>query len=263
MTSRRCPSGALRTAAGDASAARLRSRSSPSSGGSPCRTLRAGTRSSGIATRGTTKNGRMAVVRPKTRYAGSGGAVYDEIGLTYASTRRPDPRIAAAILDALGDARSVVNVGAGTGAYEPTDREVVAVEPSPTMIAQRPPTAAPVLEARAEQLPFADQSFDAALAVNTVQHWSEVEAGLRELRRVARRRVVIFLRNPSSGPRFWLSDYVPALERTEKMAGVVVTIERELAPVRAVRVPLPRECADGLFSPFWARPEMYLDEEVR
>ena len=156
-----------------------------------------------------------------------------------------------------------MNVGAGTGAYEPTDREVVAVEPSPTMIAQRPPTAAPVLEARAEQLPFADQSFDAALAVNTVQHWSEVEAGLRELRRVARRRVVIFLRNPSSGPRFWLSDYVPALERTEKMAGVVVTIERELAPVRAVRVPLPRECADGLFSAFWARPEMYLDEEVR
>ena len=156
-----------------------------------------------------------------------------------------------------------MNVGAGTGAYEPTDREVVAVEPSPTMIAQRPPTAAPVLEARAEQLPFADQSFDAALAVNTVQHWSEVEAGLRELRRVARRRVVIFLRNPSSGTRFWLSDYVPALERTEKMAGVVVTIERELAPVRAVRVPLPRECADGLFSAFWARPEMYLDEEVR
>jgi SAM-dependent methyltransferase len=191
------------------------------------------------------------------------GPVYDRIGVSYASTRRPDPRIAAAIVAALGDARSVVNVGAGTGAYEPTDREVVAIEPSPTMIAQRPRGARPAVEARAEQLPLPEDSFDAAMAVNTVQHWSEVEAGLRELRRVARKRVVIFLRNPSSGTRFWLADYLPALDRTEKMAGIVATIERELAPVTAVQVPLPCDCFDGLFSAFWARPEMYLDEEVR
>jgi SAM-dependent methyltransferase len=188
---------------------------------------------------------------------------YDRIGVSYHLTRRPDPRIGAAIAEALGDARSVVNVGAGTGGYEPSDREVLAVEPSATMIAQRPPAAAPVIQASAEALPLADDSFDAALAVNTVHHWTNLRAGLRELRRVARKRVVIFLRDPKRGSVFWLNDYFPALDRADKLAAIVATIEHELRPVALVPVPLPRDCVDGLFSAYWARPEMYLDDDVR
>ena len=110
--------------------------------------------------------------------------LYDEIGASYRATRRAEPLIAALIDDALGDARSVVNVGAGTGAYEPTDREVLAIEPSQTMIAQRPPGVAPVVQASAEELPLPDKSFDAALAVNTVHHWQDVPRALAELRRL-------------------------------------------------------------------------------
>lgn len=189
-------------------------------------------------------------------------SLYDRIGASYCATRRPDPRIAALIVEALGDARSVVNVGAGSGSYEPADREVLAVEPSATMIDQRPPGAAPVIQARAENLPLDDDSFDAALAVNTVQHWSDLPAGLRELRRVARRRVVIFLRDGRRGVPFWLAeDYMPALVRSQGIS--VEAIERDLGPLTSVAVPLPRDCHDGLFSAYWARPELYLDPEIR
>jgi len=189
--------------------------------------------------------------------------LYDRIGGSYRATRRPDPRIAALIEEALGDARSVVNVGAGTGAYEPANREVLAVEPSATMIAQRAPGSAPVIQARAEELPLADASFDAALAVNTVHHWADLRAGLRELRRVARQRVVIFLRDGRSGAPFWLvEDYLPALDEPGRTSAIVATIEQELGP-RAVPVRLPRDCVDGLFSAYWARPEMYLDGRIR
>lgn len=192
------------------------------------------------------------------------GTLYDRIGVGYCATRREDPRIAALIGDALGDARSVVNVGAGTGAYEPTDREVLAVEPSETMIAQRPPQSAPAIRASAEALPLPDASFDAALAVNTLQHWNDVAAGLRELRRVARRRIVIFLRDARSGVRFWLTeDYLPALDAAHRTSHVVEAIEDLLRPVKTLPVPLPRDCVDGLFSAYWARPEMYLDSSVR
>src|SRR5947207_11908778 len=136
---------------------------------------------------------------PGACHAARLGAAYDSLGRTYTATRAEDPRIAARIHAALGDARTVVNVGAGTGHYEPADREVLAVEPSATMIAQRPPGAAPVIQASAEELPLDDDSFDAALAVNTVHHWLDLPAGLRELRRVARRRIVIFLRDASHG----------------------------------------------------------------
>jgi SAM-dependent methyltransferase len=188
--------------------------------------------------------------------------IYDRIGQTYAATRRADPRIAAAIVDALGDARSVVNVGAGTGAYEPDDREVLAVEPSATMLAQRPPTAAAAIQASAEKLPFADDSFDAALAVNTIHHWTDLEAGLHELQRVARKRVVIFCNAEGEG-RLWILDYLPALRTPGAMAAIVATIERVLGPIVAVPVPLPRDCVDGLFSAYWARPELYLEEGIR
>lgn len=191
-------------------------------------------------------------------------ALYDRIGRSYRATRKADPRIAALIEDALGDARSVVNVGAGTGAYEPMDREVLAVEPSETMIAQRPRGSAPVIQASAEQLPLADDSFDAALAVNTVQHWTDLRGGLRELRRIAHKRIVIFLRDAGRGTPFWLvEDYLPALDPSVRTSAIVETIEHELRPVRAVPVCLPRDCLDGVFCAYWARPEMYLDSEIR
>jgi len=189
---------------------------------------------------------------------------YDQIGKTYRETRKQDPRIARLIELALGDARSVLNVGAGTGSYEPSDREVLAVEPSETMIRQRPEGAAPALQASAEALPLQDKSFDAALAVNTMHHWQDVRAGLRELRRVTRSRVVIFHRNPQEGVALWLTEeYFPTLSSDRRMADIVSAIEDELGPIERVRIPLPAKCEDGLFSGYWARPEMYMNSEIR
>ena len=191
-------------------------------------------------------------------------AIYDRIGGSYGATRQADPRIAALIWQALGDARSVVNVGAGAGSYEPSDREVLAVEPSELMIAQRPPGSAPALCACAEKLPLADASFDAALAVNTMQHWSDVRAGLRELKRVARRRIVILARDARLAVPFWLTrDYFPALDRSALGVAVAQAIHEELGAVELVPVPVPSDCQDGLFSAYWARPEKYLDATVR
>lgn len=191
-------------------------------------------------------------------------ANYGCIGGTYAATRREDPRVAAILRDALGDARSVINVGAGAGAYEPRDLDVLAVEPSETMIAQRPRGSAPVLRASAEHLPVDDDSFDAALAVNTVHHWADLRAGLRELRRVARKRVVVFLRDPQRGAPFWLTqDYLPSLDPSRRFGPIMATIHEEFASIRESPFRLPRDCVDGLFTAYWARPEMYLDAEVR
>ena len=145
-------------------------------------------------------------------------ALYDRLGRSYATTRREDPRIAAAIQAALGDARRVVNVGAGGGAYEPRDREVVAVEPSPVMIAQRPAGAAPVVQASAEQLPFADGEFDVAMAILTVHHWSDLEAGICELERVAGRIVILSWDQKTTG-RFFPS-----------IAGVQTLSTRQFSP---------------------------------
>lgn len=190
--------------------------------------------------------------------------IYDRIGATYQETRKQDPRIAGMIDLALGDALSVANVGAGTGSYEPADRQVLAVEPSEAMIAQRAQGSAPAIRARAERLPFRDKSFDAALAVNTLHHWKDVRAGLRELRRISRRRVVIFLRDSQQGSPFWLTqDYLPSLVPARGMARIVSAIEEELRQVSAVPVRLPSDCVDGLFSAYWARPEMYLDSAIR
>ena len=133
------------------------------------------------------------------------GQLYDTIGVGYTEVRAEDPRIAAAIHAALGDARTVVNGGAGTGSYEPADREVTAVEPSDVMIAQRPPGAAPVLRASAEALPFADGSFDAAMTVLSDHHWPDRAGGLREMRRVARRRAVVFQFDLAALLDFWLA----------------------------------------------------------
>jgi SAM-dependent methyltransferase len=191
-------------------------------------------------------------------------ALYDRIGTSYRATRGEEPRFAAFIKEALGDARSVVNVGAGTGAYEPTDREVLAIEPSEAMIAQRPNGSARAIRASAENLPLDDKSFDAAMAVNTVQHWTDLRAGLRELRRVARRRVVFFLRDARAGTPFWLTEeYFPSLSASRRSALIGPAIEEEFPSIKVVPVAAPRECMDGVFSAYWGQPEMYLDPRVR
>jgi SAM-dependent methyltransferase len=191
--------------------------------------------------------------------------LYDTIGATYTVTRRTEPRIAARIWAALGDARTVLNVGAGTGSYEPPDRDVTAVEPSALMRAQRPPGAARCLAAAAESLPFEDQSFDAAMAVSTVHHWPDPIAGMREMRRVAG-RVVVFLFDTSDTAwrfRFWLTrDYLP--EVVNLVAGRPSLTEQAGAiGARLEPVLIPWDCADGFFEAYWRRPEEYLDDHVR
>src|SRR5213594_794995 len=194
----------------------------------------------------------------------SSAQLYDTIGTTYTVTRRTEPRIAARIWAALGDARTVLNVGAGTGSYEPPGRDVTAVEPSALMRAQRPPGAAPCVAAVAERLPFEDQSFDAAMAFATVHHWQDPIAGLREMRRVARRVVVFtFDSNATGWRRFWLiRDYLP-----EVADGTVgrpsLTEQARAIGFRMEPVLIPWDCADGFFEAYWRRPEAYLDDHVR
>lgn len=194
-----------------------------------------------------------------------GAQLYDTIGSAYPATRRTEPRIAAKVWDALGDARTILNVGAGTGSYEPADRVVTAVEPSAVMRAQRPAGAAPCVAAAAERLPFEDQSFDAAMAFSTVHHWQDPIAGLREMRRVAR-RVVVFTHDSSDTgwlQRFWLSrDYLPEVsclvEGRPSVEELADSIEARIEPVL-----IPWDCADGFFEAYWRRPEAYLEEHVR
>jgi len=190
-------------------------------------------------------------------------ALYDRLGRSYATTRREDPRIAAAIQAALGDARRVVNVGAGGGAYEPRDREVVAVEPSPVMIAQRPAGAAPVVQASAEQLPFADGEFDVAMAILTVHHWSDLEAGICELERVAGRIVILSWDQKTTG-RFWLvRDYLPEVAAYDSRSPTTHRLLELLGGGEVTPVPVPHDCADGFLAAWWRRPKAYLDPEVR
>jgi len=190
--------------------------------------------------------------------------LYDTIGATYTLTRRTDPRIAAQIWSALGDAQTVLNVGAGTGSYEPTDRHVLSVEPSSLMRSQRPPGAAPCVAGSAESLPFDDQSFDAAMAVCTVHHWEDPIAGLQEMRRVAR-RVVVFLFDTSDPSQFWLTrDYLPefAALRSVRILASLPDLAGAIG-ARTEPVPIPWDCADGFFEAYWRRPTAYLDDDVR
>ncbi len=189
-------------------------------------------------------------------------ALYDHIGHGYAGARRTEPRIARLIWQALGDARSVLNVGAGTGSYEPDDRDVLAIEPSGVMRAQRAPGAAPCMAGQAEALPFADGAFDAAMAVLSDHHWDDPIAGLREMRRVAR-RVVVFQWDGQSRPEFWLTrDYLPEFAR---LARGQPTLTKRAAAIQATMqpVPIPWDCVDGFFHAYWRRPHAYLEENVR
>ncbi len=190
--------------------------------------------------------------------------LYDRIGTGYGRFRRPDPRIASRIHRALGGARSVVNVGAGAGSYEPADRPVVAVEPSATMVAQRPAGAAPAVRAVASALPFRDASFDAALAVLTLHHWPDWGAGVAELARVARERVVVLTCDPGA-EGFWLvRDYFPDIvEQDRRVFPPPDALARALGGADVVPVPVPWDCADGFLGAYWRRPEAYLDAGVR
>ena len=192
----------------------------------------------------------------------SSAQLYDTIGATYSVTRRTEPRIAAQVWAALADARTVLNVGAGTGSYEPPGRDVIAVEPSAVMRAQRPACAAPCVAATAESLPFEDQSFDAAMAIATIDHWQDPIAGLREMRRVAR-RVVVFTKDFSDPDLFWLNrDYLP--EFADLLIGRPSLTELARAiGARAEPVLIPWDCADGFYEAYWRRPAAYLDEHVR
>jgi SAM-dependent methyltransferase len=190
---------------------------------------------------------------------------YDRIGRSYAQTRRTEPRVKEQVDAALGDAAKIVNVGAGTGSYEPDDRSVVAVEPSPTMIRQRPPGSAPVVRAYAESLPFRDATFDAALAIFTVHHWRDTRRGLRELARVARRQVILSY-DAVVEQGFWLvDDYFPEIAVLDR-AGRGYTsqeIERVLAVQRVDPVLVPADCVDGFMACYWRRPEAYTDPVVQ
>ncbi|MEA2272870.1 MAG: hypothetical protein QOI98_1578 [Solirubrobacteraceae bacterium] len=190
---------------------------------------------------------------------------YDRVAARYSGVRRADPAIAAAIQRALSDARSVVNVGAGTGSYEPADRDVVAVEPSAEMRARRAPGAAPCLDGVAEDLPLDDDSVDAAMAVLTIHHWSDPARGLAEMRRVARRRVVVLTFDVDRAADYWfVANYLPetAAADRERCPSIEETA-RLMGGARIETVPIPADCTDGFLGAYWARPEAYLDPDVR
>ena len=189
---------------------------------------------------------------------------YNNIGEGYALRRQPDPRIASQIMKALGDARSVINVGAGTGSYEPTDRIVQAVEPSDLMISQRPQNAAPCLRGTAEALPFETGAFDAAMAVLTIHHWSDWRAGLREMRRVARRRIVLATFDTQAS-YFWLvRDYFPeVIHLDRKVMPKFADMASVLGEFHSTPIAIPHDCTDGFLGAYWRRPHVYLDPGAR
>jgi SAM-dependent methyltransferase len=189
---------------------------------------------------------------------------YDQTGHQYARTRRPDSRIAACIERAMAGATSIANIGAGTGSYEPACT-VVAVEPSAVMIAQRPAVSAPAVRARSERLPLATDSVDATLAVLTVHHWDDLDSGLAELTRVARRRVVILTWDHEVIKHFWLlRDYLPAAAATDARLAIPIARFSELpGSVTICPVPIPHDCVDGFAGAYWRRPEAYLDPQIR
>ncbi|HXS33369.1 MAG TPA: class I SAM-dependent methyltransferase [Solirubrobacterales bacterium] len=191
-------------------------------------------------------------------------AIYDRIGVGYREHRHGDPRIAARIEEALGDARTVVNVGAGTGSYEPSNRGVTAVEPSAEMISQRPAGAAPVVQARAESLPFDDDSFDAAMGVLTAHHWADLSAGLSEMQRVARLRIVMVAFDPAALESLWITaEYFPAMLELKRPSWAGSRELTAMLPATTTSpLPVPRDCQDHFFAALWSRPEMLLDDDV-
>jgi len=195
----------------------------------------------------------------------AGDANYGQIDTAYSRYRRPEPRIAAVLHDALGDARTVLNVGAGVGSYEPADREVTPVEPSAAMRAQRPPTLATAIDATAESLPFPDNTFDAAMTTFSVHQWPDLDARLAEIRRVTRGPIVILTGDPTRLRRFWLDEYAPEVLDTEaRRYPSVYRLTTALDGTATVHpVPIPLDCVDGFNEAYYGRPEALLDPDVR
>jgi SAM-dependent methyltransferase len=195
----------------------------------------------------------------------AGDADYGVIGTSYARYRRPDPRIAARVGQALGSARTVLNVGAGAGSYEPEDRLVTPVEPSASMRAQRPAGLAAAVDATAEELPFPDGAFDAAMTTFSVHQWGDLRAGLREVRRVTRGPVVILTCDPGRLRRFWLTEYAPeVIDAEARRYPSVEALSAGLGgPVTATVVPVPLDCTDGFNEAYYGRPEALLDPAAR
>jgi SAM-dependent methyltransferase len=189
--------------------------------------------------------------------------LYDGIGKEYRNYRIPDDRIAAIVSRELADARAIVNIGAGVGSYEPDDKKVIAVEPSRVMIDQRRKHKAPIVQACAEALPFRQDTFDCAMAILTIHHWSDIERGLQEAVRVAKGKIVL-LTWIGFTSHFWLLDYLPQIKSIdESMFPSLEQLSSWIGPVRSVVVPIPRDCTDGFLCAYWRRPEAYLDEEIR
>jgi SAM-dependent methyltransferase len=199
------------------------------------------------------------------RDGSAGDANYAIIGDSYSAYRQPEPAIEAAILAALGDARTVINVGAGTGSYEPASKRVTPIEPSASMRAQRPAERAPALDAVAEKLPFPDQHFDAAMAISTVHQWADLHAGLSEMRRVAKGPVVILTSDPLLIERFWLNDYAPEVLRTEarRFPGIDAITIALAGSSKVTAVMIPLNCKDGFNEAYYGRPERLLKDEAR
>lgn len=190
---------------------------------------------------------------------------YDHIGLSYSEVRRADPRFEAAIRRALGDAKRVLNIGAGAGSYEPSDREVIAVEPSPVMIAQRPADAAAAIQGTAESLPLEDKSVDATMGVFTMQHWDNVDRGLAEVLRVTRERIVFLTLDVDVTAEMWLCrDYLPEIVEHDRNTFPSIAHLQEVLPgLQAHTVLVPSDCTDGFCVALWSRPEAHLDPAVR
>jgi SAM-dependent methyltransferase len=203
----------------------------------------------------------MATVRQDP----AGDVDYEAGGTGYAEVRRPEPRFAAAIRRALGEARTLVNVGAGAGSYEPADMEVTPVEPSAAMRSQRPPSLAPAIDATAEDLPFPDDAFDAALASVTIHQWRDLARGLAEVRRVTRGPVVILTFDPVALHRFWLTGYAPDMMAHEcgRMPPLEAVVDALGGSSTVDGLPIPFDCSDGFAEAFFGRPEALLDERVR
>lgn len=202
---------------------------------------------------------------PRHRDGSAGDANYGLVGNLYGQFRQPDPRIAALILAALEDAQTVLNVGAGAGSYEPTDRAVMAVEPSSSMRSQRPATLSKAIDATAEELPFPDGAFDASMSTFSVHQWKNLAAGLREMRRVTRGPVVIMTCEPAELDRFWLYEYCPDVIKVEAAR---YPAPADIARALGIRseiwpVPIPLDCADGFNEAYYGRPEMLLDQSAR
>jgi len=191
---------------------------------------------------------------------------YDTHGQKYSGQRKTDPRIAAYVHKALADSETVINIGAGSGSYEPEDKYVIAVEPSITMRTQRIANGKiPAINAKADSLPFDDRSFDAALAMVTVHHWPDIEKGISEIRRVTKKRFVIMTFDPDALDDFWNVNYFPQLIEIERARYPSITrLQKALsAKTEVIKIPIPLDCVDGFQETYYGRPEAFLEKEVR